>query len=197
MAVVPNTFSAGATIVAADLNANFSALETAITGNLTETSLSASTRLPNSKLANDDFTFGVDLQFRTGAGGSAWIATPSTVNAVAGLAYDATEGVTAYSIIGATYAARQSTAAVPNFRVEWGYYNGAVWTVTTTVVNNTNLPNGTSAGGTLTLAASSISTHATNVNHLAIVAGNSGTAGFATAGDYLTVHLKLKRALRS
>ena len=210
MAIVPNTLASGATVVASELNQNFSALETAITGNLTEASLSASTAIPNSKLDNASFVFTVPLLFRGGtldAATASWVATNDYVDTTAELPYDSSEGVATYTVLGIdiTYRCTYGGSS-PNFSVEWGHVSAGAWTTAAgaggtgvVLVSPYSLAGATAVltgPVSMTLANNSISTNASQPRCLAIV--HDGTdAGFSGAGDFLSVTVKLKRELRS
>lgn len=201
MAIVPNTLAAGAAIVAADLNANFSALETAITGNLTEASLSSSTRIPNSKIENNDFAFTVSMRVSAGD----WIATDNVIQASCVIAYDATAAAETFTVLSVDMTSRNTSATTPDFTIEWGYVSAGAFTTaaggggTGVVICNTTAL-GSAAGlvtpSNITLANSSFSTNSAQVRCLAIVCDGAVT-GLTTAGDFLEVFVKLKRELRS
>jgi hypothetical protein len=206
MAILPHDISLDTTVDNDHIQENDEALETALS-NLTEANFTSATRIPNSKLENNDFTFNVVLKFRQDSAASGWVVdTTGRVQDATPMPYDSTEGNQTYTILRAIAVWRQGdvSATVPDFQVDWGYLdaNGA-WNQTTNIVASTAITqtDGTTTNGclmsTLTLANSSITTSSSQERVFALRNGTTDAWLVAADGDFLTVTLKLKRELRS
>ena len=203
MALLPNDLTDDTIVDPAKIMQNDEALETAIEGNLTEANFSSATRVPNSYLANDDFVFVLPITIIPVA--NYWlVGATGTVQAAAHLPYDSTEGNSTYTILSAQVVYRHANATVPDFTLDWGYFdaNGA-WNNTTNIVATTAIADTDATTATigalqssLTLANTSVTTSSTQERVFAV--RNSTTDPWtAVAGDFFTVTIKLKRALRS
>lgn len=101
---VTNTFTGSTTLVASELDQNFTDIVNKLNGNLDESSLNASSSISNSQLANDDYEIvlsttipGVDAAVNPGHGLNN---TTGGYFVVGGIPYDATDGAVSYTILG-------------------------------------------------------------------------------------------------
>lgn len=205
MAILPNDLTASTVIAASEIQENDEALEAVLDGGITQLNMDSSTRIPNGYLANNDFTFNIQLRFRQTPTTSSWlVGSTGVVQDTAALPYDSTEGVATYTILSAHVSYRHTDATLPDFQIDWGYLdaNGA-WQQTTSIVASTAISDTDTVTATigalqatLTLANSSVSTSASQERVFAL--RNATTDAWATtAGDFLSITLKIKRELRS
>lgn len=134
MAYCPNDIASETTVDNTTIQQNFDALDTAISGNLTEANLSSATRIPNSKLASSNVEEVIALRYCSVGGFSAPGQAPggTTVKDIQRLS-----GSGVYTVVGASYVVNTTTATTAGsttVTVEAGSYVAGVWTATSTLV---------------------------------------------------------------
>lgn len=191
MSYLPNDLSLDTTVSLERVQQNDEALDTAISGNLTQANFSAATQIPNSMLASPSVEEIITLR---------WGGTTGTI-----LVASATQpidciplyGSTTYTVLSASYTYYSAAAnnVAGSISVNVGTIVSNAWSNTTTLVSSTALANATGATqtvtGNLTLNASTFTTTNTPTQ-LALICTGSGT----TATPRLVVTLIVKRALQ-
>lgn len=147
---LPKTWTAGEVLTAADLNAQFDAIETKFAGSVLGTEIAAGS-IPNSALTNENYEFIVHLNVKptTAAAPPTSATVPIHVVALPG---STTEGVS-YTVISAAAAIRDTgdVGALVTYNVQWGAFTtGAAkdWTTVATVISSRSFTSA-SAGGNL------------------------------------------------
>lgn len=198
-----NTYVAGATLTAAQLNSDNTTIAAKFNAGITTADLSASAGIVNTQLANDDYEFVVHLQVKAHeAAAGAWSAVVAHTTlplAVVALPGSTTDGI-AYTVLSASYACLDTGDVAQNttYKVEWGAFTGAAgaWAATSTVISSNNITS-TAAGGMLAGNASLNTTALTlvdaNPRFLALFVTAVGTNALDSQGAGLFVTLKLKR----
>lgn len=143
MAYLPNDLTLATTLDNSQVQANFDALDTAISGNLTELNLSSATRIPNSMLASPNVEQILAL--------SAPAASFGTSTGNKALLYLGGTGV--YTILGAHLDANV-TAGTTTCQVR--VLNGATFGTLGVLINNTPVPPATTTQTALTPLSSTL-----------------------------------------
>jgi hypothetical protein len=191
MTYLPNNLAGDTVVSLTRVQQNDAALDTAISGNLTEANLSSATQIPSSMLASSDveeiIVFTVNPRLAAGAVlGAASTTVPYQFVKIGGTG--------SYTVTSATYAYTVTTGGTTNgsISVRAGTITAGLWVTSSTVVGptaiNDTVTGGQSASGNLSLTTASFSAP----THIALMPEGAGN----TAVIALTVTLKIIRALQ-
>lgn len=184
---VSNTFSNGDTIEAAELNENFTDVETVLNGGIGNDNISSSAAISTSKLAADEYE--ITLQTRLYA--TELNAAVSAFWLVGSIPADANETYTVTALETQTYAGGARTAAV--YTLEYGNVTSGFSTIKAGITTGTGSSTFTANRLTsLTNTACSVSTSTQNYFRLDVTTQG---ASWATT-DHFVLTIKLKRALK-
>lgn len=195
MSYLPNDLTLSTTLDNTQVQANDAALDTAISGNLTEQNLSATTRVPNSMLASPNVEEFIFLNWGPKNGTGTAIPAASATLPLDCVPIPASN--ITYTILRASYTYRTPSAAgAPgSISINFGTVAAGNFTSSTTLVNSVALTANTAANqtvtGNLTLAATSF-TAATTPSQIALLS----TLASAAPTISLTVTLVVTRSLQ-
>lgn len=194
MSYLPNQLQNDTVVSLTRVQQNDAALDTAISGNLTQANLSSATSIPNSMLANSTVEFAVNLHYFF------------TTAATTGLKYMVPlPGSGTYTIQNVTYAIYNPAAATPTtslaltggtpasgntFVVQAGTITAGAWVVTNTILNTTQFY--TSATAQLTSGSIVTSTETAPI----AIAINVTAVNTPPTNGGITIGLRLTRALQ-
>ncbi len=187
---IPNTFTAGTTIEAADVNENFSAVASTINGQLTQANLASDAAIPNSKLANSKYETVVGITLvgteRNGSTSTNWI--------FPAMPYDSTEGNTSYTIL-AIESMTMTVGAVTAMVADL-YYGNATdgWT---TIKSGITSGTATTQTAYSSFSTSTITTSSTRPKFFRLDVTTAGVSFAATDSFSLAVKLSRANGLRS
>ncbi len=176
MAYLPFDLTLSTTLSNSQVQANDAALDTAISGNLTEANLSSATRIPNAMLATSNVEELIQFNFI------------HSVALTPGNKFNVNiHGTGTYTIVGGRYSFTCSggtPAAGNTFQILAGNYNGTTFVTSSTLVNTTSFY--TSAGNVansadLTIATSTFTGPTTLVFPISAVSGTPPTGGLISA----------------
>ena len=192
MGYLPFDLTLSTTLSNSQAQANDAALDTAISGNLTQANMSADTRFPNAMLASPNVEELIVLPFVFGSFNGAASGLTVGNKVAAGI-----HGTSNYTILGARldFNCVLGTAAAGNtFQILAGNYTGSGFTTTSTIVNSTSFyttpVTGVNGSSNLTLASTSLTAPTTlllNVNAI---------SGTPPQGGLLVVTLRVTRSLQ-
>jgi len=199
---LPKTWSAGEVLTAADLNAQFDAIETKFSGAILGSEVTAGT-IPNSALINDDYEFLVNLKVQVAAAAGKITSSATMPRAVVGLPGSTTDG-TAYTVLSATAFCSDTGNAgdVLTFAVKWGDFTAALGAFTevgaASVITATNITAAAGAANQFQAVKPNITTSAltltdANARFLALFITANAGAALTVAFSEFSVTLKLKR----
>jgi len=184
---VTNSFSAATTIVASEVNQNFTDVENKINGNITGADIVSGANIANDRLANDDFEIVV---------GATWTGAPldSGITAflvVGGIPYDSGGGTGGYTILGIehmTYISVTAPTGGVTMDLKYGNHTDGFTTIkaglTTGVANQQTQ--------VTSLSSTTAGTSATRPNFFILDITTAGT-GWATGSGSWGISIKLKR----
>ena len=194
MSYLPNDLSDDTVVSLTAVQQNDAALDTAISGNLTQANMSAATQFPNSMLATSNVEEIITLEWNTGvAVGAAAPLLPAASTTVP-LMFKRIGGSGSYTVQSASYSYTVLTSGTVNgsISVRYGTVSANVWATSATMVASTTM-NGTvtagqSAVGDLSLTTSTFS----GPLSIALMPEGAGT----TSVIRLSITIRLTRALQ-
>lgn len=190
---IPNSFVGQATLSAAQLDANFDAVES-YSSQIPGSDISSGT-IPNSALVASNFDVCVNLHVPKA---QLLVSAGSTIpTCVAGL--PSNEAGAAYTVKYISYfVSDPGTASATLMDIKWGYANGLTWTNVTTIISGISVAGGgatTLTSGGATPTGTAITTDNTNIRMFGLFITQGATALLNTATSFLSVTLRLTRAL--
>jgi hypothetical protein len=195
MSYLPNDLTLSATLDNTQVQGNDAALDTAISGNLTELNFSSATRVPNSMLASPNVEEIITLRWGAKDGVGTAIPGASATQPLDCIPIPASS--ITYTVLKAsyTYFTPSAAAAPGSISVNFGTVSGGNFTSSTTLVSSVALTANTGANqtitGNLTLAATSF-TAATTPSQIALLS----TLASAAPTISLVVTLVVTRSLQ-
>jgi len=181
---------------------NFADVSTLVNGGLDSSNFAAAAAITNAQLTNSHYEFLATFMFQAiDDGGAADIATmrhsttaPSMVIPLPTTA----AGDGAYTVLSGSWFCSDVGDETEDFTLTWGAYAAGAWSITQTLVAVANITGSGGANtpgqGTITFAQTALAASDATQRGLAINFPNAAAAGLmSTAGDFLSVSLKLRR----
>jgi hypothetical protein len=191
---LPNNLAADTVVSLTRVQQNDAALDTAISGNLTQANLSSATQIPNSMLANSTVEEIITLEWNNGvAVGAAAPILPAASTTVP-LQFKRVGGSGTYTVQSASYSYTVLTTGTVNgsISVRLGTVAANVWATSATMVSTTTM-NGTVTAGQSAVGDLSLSTSSfTAPLSIALMPEGVGT----TSVIRMSITIRLTRALQ-
>jgi hypothetical protein len=191
---LPNNLAADTVVSLTRVQQNDAALDTAISGNLTQANLSSATSIPNSMLANSTVEEIITLEWNNGvAVGAAAPILPAASTTVP-LQFKRVGGSGTYTVQSASYSYTVLTTGTVNgsISVRLGTVAANVWATSATMVSTTTM-NGTVTAGQSAVGDLSLSTSSfTAPLSIALMPEGVGT----TSVIRMSITIRLTRALQ-
>lgn len=196
MSYLPNDLSGDTVVSLTRVQQNDAALDTAISGNLTQANMSASTQFPNSMLAspNVEELWRLNYVFGPVVGGTKWGTTTNGAGFTTGIKDNwRLGGSDTYTILSADYVLDVQVVGVTGstvIKIETGSWSGTTWTAATTLVNSTTLSN------SLGVTSGALTVNTSTITAPTVLALDVTTAMTTPMQGNIVVTLRVKRALQ-